>query len=64
MTYDRSIPGLSQSQKPDFLFTIGINGKVALITSSAQRIGKATAIAFTNEGAMVIVSDIKKCDHA
>jgi hypothetical protein len=24
VTYDRSIPGLSQSQKPEFLFTIGI----------------------------------------
>jgi hypothetical protein len=31
VTYDRSISGLSQSQKPEFLFTIGIKGIVRML---------------------------------
>jgi len=36
----------------------GIKGKVALVTGSAAGIGRATAIAFSNEGAKVVVSDV------
>ena len=35
-----------------------LNNKKILVTAAAQGIGKATAIAFANEGASVIATDI------
>ncbi|MBL4575988.1 MAG: D-threitol dehydrogenase, partial [Opitutaceae bacterium] len=35
-----------------------LKGKTALITAEAQGIGAATAIAFANEGARVIATDV------
>ena len=35
-----------------------LKDKVALVTAAGQGIGKATAIAFHNEGAKVIATDI------
>lgn len=37
-----------------------LSGKTALITAAAQGIGRATAIAFANEGANVIATDINE----
>lgn len=39
-----------------------VEGKVALVTGSAQGIGKATAIALAHEGAHVIVSDVNDAE--
>jgi len=38
----------------------GLKDKVAIITGSGQGIGKATALLFANEGAMVIVAEYNK----
>ena len=38
--------------------TSRLKDKVALVTAAGQGIGKATAIAFHNEGAKVIATDI------
>ena len=37
-----------------------LHGKVSIITGAAQGIGLATAIKFANEGAIVIVCDVKQ----
>ena len=37
-----------------------LNGKNILVTAAGQGIGKATAIAFHNEGASVIATDINE----
>ena len=35
-----------------------LKDKIAIVTAAGQGIGKATAIAFSNEGAKVIATDI------
>ena len=36
-----------------------LNGKIALVTSAAQGIGRSTALAMANEGATVWATDIQ-----
>ena len=38
----------------------GLTGKVAVLTGSAQGIGKATAARFAEMGAQVVLSDIQE----
>ena len=37
-----------------------LKGKVALVTGASSGIGRATALAFSREGASVVVSDVNK----
>jgi NAD(P)-dependent dehydrogenase (short-subunit alcohol dehydrogenase family) len=56
-----SIPVMHGAQRADSKETfIMLKGKIALVTGASSGIGRATALAFSREGAAVVVSDVNR----